>query len=93
MGTGMYKFWPLGEIKPVHEVLGEDHSDRYAYQDCYLFADWGAWCWGYAVRIVEGADASGPVFRVTGGLPAGEQIAASFINFIEIYLTNPYDVI
>lgn len=34
----LYRFWPLNEIVPVHDVLSEECGDRY-YPGCFLFAD------------------------------------------------------
>lgn len=54
MDEGLYRFWPLTEVQPVHEVLVSDwfaYSDRYSYPDCFVFADHCINCWDYALRL------------------------------------------
>jgi hypothetical protein len=92
MGPYLFRFWPLQEFKPVQEVLTDINPDRYAYPDCFAFADFLVGCCDYAVRISEGTEVSGPVFRVTGDLPAGEQMADSFVEFFEMYLADPTSI-
>ena len=93
MDEDLYRFWSLAELKPVHEELEDHHPGRYAYPDCFVFADHCIWCWGYAVRITEDKEASGPVFRVTGWDAQGEQMATSFVAFMESYLSDPGSII
>ncbi len=97
-GTGddmdecLYRFWPLEEVQPVHDVLVSDrfeYSDRYSYPDCFAFGDHCINCWVYALRLTGDPMQPAPVFRVTGGDPPGEQMAASFREFMIRYADNP----
>jgi hypothetical protein len=96
MDEGLYRFWPLAEVQPVHDVLVSErftYSDRFSYSDCFAFADHCINCWEYAVRLTKDAKQPAPVFRVTGGDPPGEQMTASFREFMEQYADNPNNVI
>lgn len=84
MDEGLYRFWPLADVQPVQET-----SDRIANPDCFAFADHCINCWNYAVRLTKDAAHLAPVFRVTGCETPGEQMAASFREFMERYATNP----
>jgi hypothetical protein len=95
MDDGLYRFWPLAEVKPVHDVLVSDrfeYSDRYSYPDCFVFGDHCINCWDYAVRLTKDSMQPAPEFRVTGGEPPGEQMAASFREFMSRYAQNPDDI-
>ena len=95
MDDGLYRFWPLAEVQPVHDVLVSDrfeYSDRYSYPDCFVFGDHCINCWDYAVRLTNDPMQPAPVFRVTGGEPPGEQMAASFREFMSRYAQNPDDI-
>jgi hypothetical protein len=95
MDHGLYRFWPLGEIQPVHDVLVSDrftYSDRHSYPDCFAFADYCINLWDYAVKLTKDPLQPAPVFRVTGGDPPGEQMAESFREFMEQYAVNPDNI-
>lgn len=94
MDEGLYRFWPLSEVKPVHEELadtewGSSYPDRFAYPDCFVFADHCISCWDYAVKLTRDPLQPAPVFRVTGGDPPVEMMAASFRDFMASYADNP----
>ena len=96
MDEGLYRFWPLAEVQPVHAVLVSDrftYSDRYSYPDCFAFADHCINCWDYAVRLTNDPSQMAPVYRVTGGDPPGEQMAPSFREFMERYASNPSNIL
>jgi hypothetical protein len=96
MDEGLYRFWPLSEVQPVHDVLVSDrftYPDRFAYPDCFVFADHCINCWDYAVRLTKDAKQPAPVFRVTGADQPGEQMASSFREFMERYAENPDSII
>jgi len=96
MDEGLYRFWPLSEVQPVHDVLVSEqftYRDRFAYPDCFAFADHCINCWDYAVRLTRDAMQPAPVFRVTGSDQPGEQMASSFREFMERYAENPDNII
>lgn len=92
MDEGLYRFWPLNEVQPVHEFLVSErfeYADRYSYPDYFVFGDHCINCWDYALRITADLLQPAPVFRVTGGDPPGEQMATSFREFMTRYAHNP----
>jgi hypothetical protein len=94
LDSGTNRFWPLSMVKLVSEELKEIHPDRWAYPECFIFADHCIWCLAWAVRIgKQPSDVSGPVFQVTGDTIPGRMIAASFTDFVEMYLRDPYSVL
>ena len=88
MDPDLIRFWPLNEMKPVHEVLTGANPDRFAYPSCFLFADHCISCWCYAVKLGESSEERGAVFLVTGGEPPGKKLADSIAEFVEMYLTD-----
>lgn len=97
MDDALYRFWPLSEIKPVHEELDESggvvYTDRHAYPGCFVFADYCINCWLYAVKLTKDAGQPAPVFRVTAGDTPGEQMAPSFLEFMKLYSNNPESIL
>jgi len=97
MDSCLYRFWPLGEMKPVHDELTDlehfTYPDRFAYPDCFVFADYSICCWLYAVKLNVDPTQSAPVFRVTGNDSPGEQMASSFREFMERYAADPFSII
>jgi hypothetical protein len=92
MDEGLYRFWPLSEVQPVHDVLVSErftYPDRFAYPDCFAFADHCINCWDYAVRLTNDPTQPAPVCRVTGSEQPGEQMASSFREFMNRYADNP----
>jgi hypothetical protein len=93
---GLYRFWPLAEVQPVHDVLVSErftYPDRFAYPDCFAFADHCINCWDYAFRLTTDPNQPSPVFRVTGSDQPGEQMASSFREFMGRYAENPDNII
>lgn len=97
MDDGLYRFWPLAEIKPVHEELNESggivYPDRFAYPDCFVFADHCINCWLYAIRLTKDPVQSAPVFRVTADKTPGKQMASSFLEFMKRYANDPDSIL
>jgi hypothetical protein len=97
MDDGLYKFWTLAEIKPVHEELNDSggviYPDRFAYPDCFVFADHCINCWLYAIKITQDPEEPAPVFRVTAGNIPGEQMAPSFLEFMTQYANDPVSIL
>ena len=99
-GTGdfldpaLFSFWPLQRVKPLHEAWANVGRGRAAYPGCFVFADHSVRGSIYAVRFGENGQRSGPVFRVTeASNPSGEQVAPSFVEFVEQYLEEPQFVL
>lgn len=90
-------FLSLAEIRPVHEVLDDSqgvlYSDRYAYPNCFVFADYLMSSWLYAIQITPDAAALGPVYRVTASEIPGQMEAASFRKFMMMYAKDPASVV
>lgn len=90
-------FFPLEDVRPVDEVLDDSggvlYSDRFAYPSCYVFADYCMSCWLYAVKLTNDPNQAAPVFRVTASEPKGEQIAASFLEFMTQYSRDPGSIL
>ena len=97
MDSDLYRFWPLAEVKPVHEELADtehfSYPDRFAYPDCFVFADHCISCWDYAVKLTDDPKQPAPVFRVTGSDPPGEQMASTFRDFMKQYADAPNNII
>ena len=57
MDNDLYRFWPLAEVKPVHEELADtelfSYPDRFAYPACFVFADHCINCWDYALNLTD----------------------------------------
>lgn len=97
MDESYNRFWPLAEMKPVHDDLADTgpfkYPDRFAYPECFMFADYSIRCWCYAVKLTADPAQPAPVFRVTGNDPAGEQMASSFREFMERYAADSFSII
>jgi hypothetical protein len=103
-GTGEYQsdnsmntFLPLDAIRPVHEVLDDSrgviYAERFAYPDCYVFADHFLNSWFYAIHMTSDPASPGPVYRVLADDRPGEMLAGSFRQFISLYLENPNNIL
>ena len=90
-------FLPLADVRPVHEALDESggvvYPDRFAYPDCYVFADHCLSCWFYAVKLTSDPNQSAPVYRVTASKIRGEQMASSFLEFMTKYSNDPESIV
>lgn len=90
-------FLSLSEIRPLHEVLDESggvvYPDRFAYPNCFVFADYLMSSWLYAVQITSDATNLGPVYRVTASQAPVHMEAASFREFMMKYAVAPESVL
>ncbi len=90
-------FLSLAEIRPVHAFLDESggvvYPDRFAYPDCFVFADYLISSWLYAVEITSNSASLGPVYRVTASDIPGPLEATSFREFMTRYAHAPESVI
>ena len=97
MDNAYFRFWPLSEVTPVHEELNERdgviYPDRFAYPDCFVFADYCINCWLYAIKLTSDPASSGSVYRVTANNNPGEKMANSFKEFMESYARNPDNIL
>lgn len=94
LDPGTNRFWPLAMVKPVSQELTDIHPDRWAYPNCFLFADHCIWCLAWAVRLgKDSLEISDPVFKITGDNVPGRMIALSFTAFVEMYLEDQYSVL
>ena len=90
-------FLSLAEIRPVHEVLDESggvvYPDRFAYPNCFVFADYLLSSWLYAIQITADATNLGPVYRVTASDAPVQMEAASFREFMTKYVADPGSIL
>ncbi|HEY1398811.1 SMI1/KNR4 family protein [Roseateles sp.] len=97
MDVDLFRFWPLGEFVRVHEELDERggviYPDRFAYPDCFVFADYLVNSWLYAVKLTADSKQPAPVYRVTASDPPGEQMSASFKEFMANYAAKPSSIV
>jgi hypothetical protein len=93
MDDAYYRFWPLSEIRPVHEVLDDSrgvvYPDRFSYPDCFVFADHLLDSWLYAVKLTGDPDQPAPVYRVLAKDVPGERMSCSFREFMICYANDP----
>ena len=102
-GTGQdmddecFRFWPLAEVRPVEDELDESggvvYPDRFAYPNCFVFADHLMNSWLYAVRLTTDRTQLAPVFRVTASDQPGEQMAPTFRQFMSQYAERPGSIL
>ncbi len=96
-GDLCYTFWPLSRVKPVDDELSDNrgvvYADRYAYPQCFVFADHFLDSWFYAVKLTSDSDQPAPVFRVLASDTPGEEMTASFHEFMELYLADPKNIL
>ena len=97
MDDDLFRFWPLSEVVPVHEELDERggvvYSDRFCYPNCFVFADYLVNSWLYAVKLTTDPSQPAPVYRVTASRDPGEQMSASFREFMESYAASPGNIL
>lgn len=92
-----YRFWPLSEIRPVHEVLDDStgviYPDRFSYPDCFAFSDYLMNSWLYAVRFTGEPLQPAHVYRVAEDATPGEPMALPFREFMVSYAANPKSIL
>lgn len=84
-----FSFWPLERIKTVREESATHRSPlpQITQPDQYfVFADYLQWSWAYAIRLDSNQDLPNDVIFV--GTQKQKQIAASFSEFVELYLRD-----
>lgn len=84
-----FAFWPLRRIKTTVGVWGGDSDVMRGLSDpdqYYIFVDYFQLSWAYAIHLSNRSSESNEVMRV-GTIPA-KTIAASFTEFVDLYLQN-----
>jgi cell wall assembly regulator SMI1 len=76
------RFWPLVEVRAVLEEIPKASKDL--FDGYFVFADYSLWAHGYAVHLIEGKS---DVIIAGGETPF--KVAASFGEFLELYINNP----
>ena len=90
MDGAFFSFWPLQRVKPLHEMWMSVGPVRAAYPGCFVFADHSVRRCEFAVRLGDSPQRAGPVFRISeSSNPSGEQVAPSFVDFMERYMEEP----
>lgn len=96
MDVECLRFWPLDEVKPVHEELAGygrvSHAERFSYPDCFVFADFLIHSWLLAVRVTSDPEQPAPVFQIMNNSPPGDLVADSFREFLERYAGDPWSI-
>ena len=82
MDADHIRFWPLEEVKPLSEDINAPESAE--YRGYYLFADYLLWSHIYAINL--STPGSGDIVMVGGKEP--RRVAASFAEFVHLYLEN-----
>lgn len=90
MGSDLFRFWPLSEVKLVSEELGDIHSQRLSFPNCFVFVDYLIWSWAYAVEMGNSPDLPGAVYRIDDG--ENSQVCTSFMEFIRAYVADPESI-
>jgi hypothetical protein len=88
-----FRFWPLAEVKSVHEILDARNPDQFSYPDCFVFADHLVSSWVYAVKLTREPHQLAPVFEIHGGYPPSEVICDSFREFMSRYADDDKNII
>jgi hypothetical protein len=85
-GTGAdgngFGFFPLGQLRPVKP---EEYPPGFKGTGYFVFAEYLGWSWAYALQLADSA-ARGEVIHI--GTMKPKVIAASFSQFIELYLVD-----
>lgn len=84
-----FAFWPLTEVKSVREEYKKHSTHLPRVEDPdqhFVFVDYLQWCWAYAIRLTN--DPSGPNSVVHVGTLQPKQVAASFTDFVDLYLRD-----
>ena len=84
-----FHFWAMQDILSVAEyTASENESAPNEWQEFYLFADYLAWCWGYAIRLDSNSSVgcSVSLFWPASGEPL--KVADSFSEFVALYVRD-----
>lgn len=90
-------FLSLAQMRRVDEWLDDSHGvvypDRFAYLDCFIFADHFMSSWLYAVKITRDPTNPCPVYRITASDVPGQMEAHSFREFMKKYAKDPLSIL
>ncbi len=99
-GTGdamdevLCRFWPLMEVKPVHDVLELERfncPDRFAYPDCFLFADHCTRSWDYALQLTNDPTQPAPVFRFVRTDQLNQAAESGNVEIVKLLIQSKVD--
>jgi hypothetical protein len=80
-----FSFWPLPRVVRVPEVTNDVHIIPFeGDSNFFFFADYLHWSWAYAANFTKGS--AGAVILIGRAVP--EEIAASFEEFVELYISD-----
>jgi len=85
---GMMRFWMLEEIQSLPQGAPQYSDGTYVQnpETLFLFADYSLWAHAYAIRLGNKVLESNEVVII--GYEKPITISKSFLEFVEIYLTN-----
>jgi len=81
-----FSFWPLARVCRVDAFHGGKWSSDQT-NDCFIFADYRAYSWGYAFRLTPDS-AQAPVCIVGTATRNPRWIADSFRAFADLYIRD-----
>jgi hypothetical protein len=84
----LISFWHLDQVRTLAEECpgeGTPHADQ-----LFVFADWSIWAYAWAVRLSADTAAATPVVITH---EPGQQVAASFGEFIQRYVARDPEVL
>jgi hypothetical protein len=81
-------FWPLSKVVPVTDIRDSLHAKSFAGEtEFFAFADYFQWSWVYAIKLRRDIDVPNSVILLGREYP--EVVAASFDEFVDLYVTDP----
>jgi len=84
-------FWPLADILPVSDVLGDCPS--YDHPDCFVFADHLLHSWHYAVQLTPDPAQPAPVYCTLEAGWHSQPRWPSFREFMTAYVEDPWSAL
>ena len=85
------RVWALDEIEPLAAQVPEYATSVEDAEHAFVVADFLIWSLGYATWLTPSAVSASPIFLVGDGPPI--RIAASFQEFLEMYVDNSPELV